>query len=388
MRFRKLDDMDLAGKRVIVRADLNVPLDESEDIADDNRIVQALPTIKRIIEKGARQIVLMSHLGRPERKNVSELRLDPVAARLSELLDMHVTKLDDCVDISIPDAKIVLLENLRFHPEEKENYEFFAKKLASYADVYVNDAFGTSHRAHASVAKITEYLPSCAGLLLEKELRMLGDAIKSPERPFIAIIGGAKISDKINLINNLLKKVDRLLLGGAMIFTFYKAQGHNIGNSLYEEGNLGIAKLLLHNEKLVLPEDVVAAKEKKQGAEKKTVPVDKIPDDWIGLDIGNASVARFKQELGKAKTVVWNGPLGLFEIDDFAVGTEQVAKFLAGLKAKVIIGGGDSASAIKKLGLSDKVTHISTGGGASLAMLEGKTLPAVQALEDNLKRFP
>jgi len=330
----------------------------------------------------------MSHLGRPKGKKVAEFSLAPVAKRLSLLLGKYVEKLDDCVDIQVPDTRIVFLENLRFHSEEEDNYEFFAKKLAGHGDVYVNDAFGTCHRAHASVSAITQFLPSCAGLLLEKELKILGRALEKPERPFIAIIGGAKISDKINVINNLLKKVDKLLLGGAMIFTFYKAQGHEVGKSLCEPERIELAKLILHNEKLVLPVDVIVADKKESGAQSKTVDVDKIPDDWYGLDIGPKSVEQFKEALKNAGTVLWNGPMGLFEINEFAKATNDIARFLSGLDATVIIGVGDSASAIRKLNLESKVTHVSTGGGASLEFLEGKELPAIKALDQNARSFP
>lgn len=388
MGYRTLSDMDFKGKRVILRADFNVPLDEKGDITDDSRIVKALPTIKEILGKGARQLILMSHLGRPKGRVVEKLRLDPIAKRLSLLLGQYVTKLDDCIDIEIPEARVVLLENLRFHPEEEENYEFFAKKLAGYADLYVNDAFGTCHRAHASVDAITRFLPGCAGLLLDKELMYMKKTLEKPEQPFVAIIGGAKISDKINVINHLLKKVDKLLLGGAMIFTFYKAQGHEVGKSLCEPEKIQLARLILHNEKLLLPVDIVAAENKEAGAKSKIVEISSIPPDWYGLDIGPGSVKQFKDVLRHASTIVWNGPLGLFEIDDFAKATNDIAMFLAGLDATVIIGGGDSAAALKKLNLQDKVSHVSTGGGASLALLEGRELPAIRALEENMKHHP
>jgi len=386
MSFRTIKDMDFNGKKVILRADLDVPL-ENGKILDDTRLKHAVPTIKRLIERGAKQVIIMGHLHRPGGKFVKELCMNPVAKILSKLLEENVVKLNDCIDIEIPNDRIILLENLRFHPEEKENYEFFAKKLASFADIYVNDAFANCHRAHASMSRITEFLPSCAGLSLETELSSLGKALSEPKRPFVAIIGGAKISGKIGVINNLLKKVDKLLLGGAMIFTFYKAQNLEIGKSLFEPEKVDLAKFIMHNEKLVLPSDVVVADKKEAGANIKTVDSSKIPNDLFGLDIGEKSIREFQDILKDAGTVIWNGPMGLFEISEFAEGTNEIAKFLSELDATVIIGGGDITAAIKKLGLEKKITHISTGGGSTLELLEGKELPAVIALEDNKKRF-
>jgi len=386
MKFKTLDDMDFKGKKVILRADFNVPLKNGK-ITDDNRIRQTIPTIKRISELGASQIIMMSHLGRPKGKVVSEFSLKPVRARLSELLEDDVFLTSDCVDITIPDNKYILLENLRFHPEERADNPLFAKKIASFADIYVNDCFGTSHRAHASLHQITKYLPGCAGLLLQKELDVLGGILNAPKRPFIAIIGGAKISGKINVIEHLLSKVDWLLLGGAMIFTFYKAKGFEVGKSLCEDESLDIAKKLLSHEKIILPQDVVVAGKIEAGTESMTIPVDKIPDDMIGLDIGEKTIEKYKKILSTSKTVLWNGPMGLFEIEDFAKATNSIARYLATIDAVTIIGGGDSASAIRNLGLSDKLTHISTGGGATLEFLEGKTLPAVLALEENMSLF-
>jgi len=386
MSFRTIKDMDFNGKKVILRADLDVPL-ENGKILDDTRLKHAVPTIKRLIERGAKQVIIMGHLHRPGGKFVKELCMNPVAKILSKLLEENVVKLNDCIDIEIPNDRIILLENLRFHPEEKENYEFFAKKLASFADIYVNDAFANCHRAHASMSRITEFLPSCAGLSLETELSSLGKALSEPKRPFVAIIGGAKISGKIGVINNLLKKVDKLLLGGAMIFTFYKAQNLEIGKSLFEPEKVDLAKFIMHNEKLVLPSDVVVADKKEAGANIKTVDSSKIPNDLFGLDIGEISIREFQDILKDAGTVIWNGPMGLFEISEFAEGTNEIAKFLSELDATVIIGGGDITAAIKKLGLEKKITHISTGGGSTLELLEGKELPAVIALEDNKKRF-
>jgi len=384
--MKTIDDMDFSGKKVIIRAEYDVPVEDGK-VTDDTRIRKSLPTIRRILEKGARQIVLMAHMGRPKGQVVEGLRLNPIGDSLRELLGEEVVKLDDCINIQIPENKIVLLENLRFHKEEEEDYEFFAKQLASYADIYVNECFSVSHRKHASLHRITEFLPSCAGLQLKKELDYLQDGLKEPERPFVAIIGGAKVSDKIILMDRLLKKVDKLLIGGAMIFTFYKAKGYEVGKSLYEPERVDLARLMLNNDKIVLPTDIVIAADKQPGLEKQTVPPQKIPVEMIGLDIGPESVAGFKKHLQRARTVVWNGPMGLFEIDDFAAGTEGIARALAGMDCLKIVGGGDSSAAIKKLSLEDAFTHISTGGGASLALLEGKVLPAVQALEDNATRY-
>ncbi len=384
--YRTIKDLDFAGKKVLIRADLDVPLNDGK-ILDDTRLKNAVPSIKKLISLGAKQVIIMGHLHRPGGKPVKELRMDPVAKQLSKLLEENIVKLDDSVDIEIPNDRIVMLENLRFHPEEKENYEFFAKKLASYADIYVNDAFANSHRAHASMSRITEFLPACAGLALERELSVMGKALNDPARPFVAIIGGSKISGKIGVINNLIQKVDRLLLGGAMIFTFYKAEGFEIGESLYEPEKIDLAKLIMHNDKLVLPVDIVAAEKKEPGAQTKNVDRKKIPKGWYGLDIGKRSVDQFKDILRDARTVIWNGPLGMFEIPEFAKGTEDIARFLAELRATVIIGGGDSVASIKGLGLQDRITHISTGGGAALELLEGNELPSVKALEENAVRF-
>ena len=386
MRFKTLADMELKDKVVIIRADFNVPL-KNGAIVDDDRIVKTLPTIKKLTELGARQVIMMSHLGRPKGKRVPEFSLMSVRDRLSELLGEDVFLTEDCIDADIPENRYILLENLRFHAEERADDPIFAKKLASYADIYVNDCFGTSHRKHASIYQITKYLPSCAGLLLEKELDVLGGLLLDPERPFLAIMGGAKISSKTKVIENLLTKVDWLLLGGAMIFTFYKAKGYEIGKSLIEEESMPIAEKLLNNPKIILPQDVVVAEKIEPGTDSMTVPADRIPPEMIGLDIGNISVEKYKKILKTAKTVLWNGPMGLFEIPDFAKATDSIAKFLSRLDAKTIVGGGDSASAIRKLGLEERFTHISTGGGASLEFLEGKTLPAVLALEENLSLF-
>ncbi len=389
--FRKLVDADVKEKKVLLRADFNVPL-KNGSVADDYRIRKTLPTIRHILENKAKQLIIISHLGRPKGKPVDELRLDPVAERLSFLLGEGVVKLNDCVDLKIPeDAKIVLLENLRFYKEEKDNYEFFAKKLASFADIYVNDAFSCSHRKHASIVEITNYLPSYAGFLLEKEIAMLSKAAFSPGHPFVAIIGGAKIGDKIGFLNNLLQRVDKLLIGGAMAFTFLKAKGMEIGKSLYEEDKLMLAKLMLNNEKIVLPDDIVIADRIENNTAKEIVPAGSIKKGFYGLDIGPLSVNSFKKALSNAKTVFWNGPLGMFELESFAKATEDIAFYLAGLckdnKAEVIVGGGDSASAVRKLGLEESFTHVSTGGGASIEFVEGKKLPGILALERNKELF-
>jgi len=390
MEKKTLKDIDVSGKRVLVRADFNVPLDESGHITDDRRIRAALPTIRYLREQGAK-VILCSHLGRPKGKVVETLRLTPVAERLSELLGVEVRKADDCIGASVASlvaamkpGDVVLLENLRFHEEETANDPGFAKQLASLADVYVNDAFGTAHRAHASTEGVTRFLPAVAGFLLERELTFLGRALAEPSHPFVAVLGGAKVSDKIGVIENLLPKVDRLIVGGGMANTFFKAQGFDVGESLLEEDKVPLAKELLSRagEKLVLPVDVVVADAFSADARHKTVQVDSVPSGWRILDIGHKTVKLFSAILGTAKTVVWNGPMGVFEFPAFAVGTVAIAKALAGIDAVTIIGGGDSAAAVEQAGLADKMTHISTGGGASLEFLEGKTLPGVAALDD------
>jgi phosphoglycerate kinase len=380
-------DVEVEGKRVLVRVDFNVPLAESR-VADDTRIRAALPTINYLLEHGAK-VILMSHLGRPKGKVVDELRLNPVAERLSGLLDRPVRKLDDCVGPEVETAvaemqpgDVILLENTRFHPEEKSNDLAFARKLASLADIFVNDAFGAAHRAHASVVGVAEYLPSVAGFLMEKEIAFLGQALTAPAHPFVAILGGAKISSKIGVIDNLLAKVDALLIGGGMANTFLKAQGREVGQSLVEDDSLDVAGETLERagEKLVLPVDVVVADRFDADADSKVVSVDQVPDDWRILDIGRRTVELFKQKLAGAKTVVWNGPLGVFEFPKFATGTEAIAQFLADLEATTIIGGGDVVAAVRQAGVADRIAHISTGGGASLEFLEGKELPGVAAL--------
>ncbi|MCD6554378.1 MAG: phosphoglycerate kinase [Anaerolineae bacterium] len=389
MDKKTVRDVDVRGKRVLVRVDFNVPLAEGK-VADDTRIRAALPTIRYLIEQGAR-VILMSHLGRPKGQVKEELRMAPVAARLSELLGQPVLTADDCIGPQVQalvkelkPGQVLLLENTRFHPEERKNDPDFARELASLAEVYVNDAFGTAHRAHASTEGVAHYLPAVAGFLMEKEIEFLGKALESPEHPFVAILGGAKISDKIGVIENLLGKVDVLLIGGGMANTFFKAQGYEVGESLVEDESLDTAREMLAKagDKLVLPVDVVVADAFAADAQSKIVGVDAVPAGWRILDIGPRTVALFKDKLAGAKTVVWNGPMGVFEFPKFATGTVEIAKALAELDAMTIIGGGDSVAAVYQAGLADKMTHISTGGGASLEFLEGKTLPGIAALAD------
>lgn len=391
-----LRDVDVHGKTVFMRVDFNVPM-EAGRITDDNRIVEALPSIREVVQKGGK-LVLASHLGRPKGKPTPEFSLKPVADALSKLVDVPVHFASDCIGAEaervIATAKpgeIVLLENLRFHSEEEANDPEFSKKLAYSADIYVNDAFGSSHRAHASVAGITAYLtPAVSGYLLEKEIRYLEQSVNTPERPFVAILGGAKVSDKIGVIENLLDKVDTLLIGGGMTYTFYKAKGLPIGSSLLEEDKVALAGQLMAKAtqkgvELLLPIDSVVADRFAADAQRKTVGEDGITEGWMALDIGPESVKLYSDRIRAAKTVLWNGPMGVFEMDAFATGTFEVAKALADATAHgatTIIGGGDSAAAIKKAGLEDKVSHVSTGGGASLEYLEGKVLPGVASLTD------
>ena len=392
-----LSSSDLAGKRALVRVDFNVPLDkETGNITDDTRIRAAIPTIQDLTQKGAK-VILVSHFGRP--KGVDDkLRLTPVAKRLSETLGQEVIKCDDCIGeevsakvAAMQNGQVLLLENVRFYTEEEKNDSEFAKKLAANADVYVNDAFGTAHRAHASTEGVTHYLsPSVAGYLIEKELQYLQSAIENPQRPLAAIIGGSKVSSKIGVIETLLDKCDKLLLGGGMIFTFYKARGLNVGKSLVEEDKLELAKTLEAKAKergvdLLLPTDVVVADKFAADANAQTVSVDNIPADGMGLDIGPDSVKMFQDALASCKSVIWNGPMGVFEFDKFAVGTEAIARTLAELTGQgvtTIIGGGDSVAAVEKVGVAEQMSHISTGGGASLELLEGKELPGIAALDD------
>jgi phosphoglycerate kinase len=392
-----LSASELSGKRVLVRVDFNVPLDDQGNITDDTRIRAALPTIKHLTGNGSK-VILASHFGRPKGKVNESMRLTPVAKRLSELLGQDVIKCDDCIGDAVAAAvagmqngQVALLENVRFYAEEEANDPEFSKKLASVADLYVNDAFGTAHRAHASTEGVTHYLsPSVAGLLIEKELEYLQNAIENPQRPLAAIVGGSKVSSKITVVETLLDKVDKLVIGGGMIFTFYKARGLNVGGSLVEDDFLELAKSLEAKAKekgvkLLLPTDVVLADKFAPDANTQTVSVENIPDGWMGLDIGPASVKMLQEELSSCKSVIWNGPMGVFEMDKFAAGTEGIARTLAGLTKTgtcTIIGGGDSVAAVEKFGLADQMSHISTGGGASLELLEGKVLPGIAALND------
>ncbi|TVP66806.1 MAG: phosphoglycerate kinase [Leptolyngbya sp. LCM1.Bin17] len=388
---------DVSGKRVLVRADFNVPLDKQGNITDDTRIRAALPTIQDLTGKGAK-VVLASHFGRPKGKVVDDMRLTPVAKRLSELLGQDVVKCDDCIGDQVAAAvnglqngQVALLENVRFYAGEEANDPDFTQQLAANADLYVNDAFGTAHRAHASTAGVTQYLsPAVAGYLIEKELQYLQAAIENPQKPLAAIIGGSKVSSKIGVIETLLDKVDKLLIGGGMIFTFYQARGLSVGKSLVEEDKLELAKSLEVKAKekgveLLLPTDVVVADNFAADANAQTVSVEAIPDGWMGLDIGPDAVKVFQDALKQCKSVIWNGPMGVFEFDQFAVGTEAIARTLADLTGQgvtTIIGGGDSVAAVEKVGVAEKMSHISTGGGASLELLEGKELPGISALDD------
>lgn len=385
-------DLELKNKNVLMRVDFNVPQDENLEITDDSRIRASLPTIKYILEKGATKLILMSHLGRPDGRLVEKYSLKPVAKRLTQLLGQPVKMLDDCVgdkiksEINSSQEKVILLENLRFHSEEEKNDPAFAKQLAELGDLFVNDAFGTSHRAHTSTEGITKYLKSAAGFLLEKEIKYLGEALKNPARPFMVILGGAKVSDKIGVILYLLPKSDCILIAGGMAYTFLKAEGKQIGNSKLEKEKLDLAKEILEkakakNVKIVLPIDNVVV-DKIEAMAQSEIVGENIPEGKIAVDIGPKTVELFKAELKNAKTIVWNGPLGICEMDAFAKGSEEVAKFISNLKATTIIGGGDTAAAISKFKLENKMTHISTGGGASLEFLEGKTLPGIAAISE------
>ncbi len=384
-------DVDVQSKRVLVRVDFNVPQDQAGHVTDDTRIRAALPTIEYLRENGAR-VILTSHLGRPKGKVVDKMRLDPVAERLSELLGQPVRKLNETVGPAVHEAvtamrpgDVLLLENVRFHPEEEANDSTFARQLASLADLYVNDAFGTAHRAHASTEGVAHYLPAVAGLLMAKEIGFLSRALASPDRPFVAILGGAKVSDKISVIENLLPKVDKLLIGGGMANTFLLAKGYEMGDSLVEEDKLDMAKSLLERgkDKLVLPVDAVIADAFSADADRQVVAVEQVPAGWRVLDIGPESIKRFSAALQGARTVVWNGPMGVFEMEPFAAGTMAVAHVVADLpEATTIIGGGDSVAAVEAAGVAERITHISTGGGASLEFLEGKALPGVIILQD------
>lgn len=391
MQTTSIRDLDVAGKRVFVRVDFNVPVDDQNVITDDTRIRAALPTIIYLMEKGAK-VILASHFGRPKGEVKEKYRLNHVAQRLSELLGKPVRKANDCIGeepkrmiAEMKPGDVLLLENVRFHPGEEKNDPEFARQLAELADVYVNDAFGAAHRAHASTAGVAELLPAAAGFLMEKEVEALSRVMSHPERPLLAIIGGAKVSDKIKLLENFLTKVDGLIIGGGMANTFLKAQGREVGKSLVEDEQLDFAQRLMEQARqrgvdLVLPVDVVIADRMAEDALTRTVSVDEVPADWLILDIGPQSVREFTQQINRARTIIWNGPMGVFELEPFAKGTEGVAKALAAAKATTVVGGGDSVAAVEKVGVADQITHISTGGGASLEFLEGRELPGVAAL--------
>lgn len=393
MPKKSVMDIDVKDKRVLVRVDFNVPLDQEGGVADDTRIRAALPTIKYLMEQGAR-VILASHLGRPKGKVDDRYRLNPVAGRLQDLLGMEVTKVDDCVGDEparaiekMQPGDVLLLENVRFYPEEEKNDPAFASRLAKLADVYVNDAFGTAHRAHASTEGVARVIPGVAGFLMERELEMLGRAVYNPERPFVAILGGAKVSDKIGVIGNLLEKVDTLIIGGGMANTFLRARGYETGKSLLEPDKVELAGELMNKARekgieMLLPVDLVVALAVDPDSEQKVMPADQIPPDWMALDIGPESTNIFGKAIRKAGTVLWNGPMGVFEMAPFARGTFEMARALAESGAVTVVGGGDSVAAVKKAGLADKISHISTGGGASLEFLEGKVLPGVAALQD------
>ena len=389
-----IKDIDVNGKKVLLRCDFNVPLDENLNITDKTRIVAALPTIKYLLEHNAK-LILCSHLGRPKGEVKKEFSLAPVAKELSKELGIDVKLAEDVTGPSakeltsnMKEGEVVLLENVRFDPREEKNDESLSKEFASLADIYVNDAFGTSHRAHSSTAGVAKFLPSACGFLIEKELKALGDALNNPVRPFVAILGGKKVSDKIGVIDSLLEKVDTLLIGGGMAYTFFKAQGYNVGNSVCELDKLDLALSLMEKAKakgvkMLLPVDNKVGKEFDPNTESKIVKYSEIPDDWEGFDIGPETIKIYTEELKNAKTVLWNGPVGLFEFDQFAIGTNAIANCLANLTdCTTIIGGGDSAAAVTKAGLADKMSHISTGGGASLEFIEGKSLPGIECIQD------
>ena len=393
MNKKSIRDVELAGKRVFCRVDFNVPMQDGV-ITDDTRIRAAVPTIRFLMEAGAK-VILASHFGRPKGQVVEEMRLTPVSSHLSTLLDKQVRKLDDSKGAEVEavvermeNGDVILLENVRFHAGEEKNDPELAKSFAALADLFVNDAFGAAHRAHASTAGIAQYIPAVAGLLMEKEIRFMGGALTRPERPFTAIVGGAKVKDKIAVIENLLTKVDHLIIGGGMANTFLKAQGFGIGASLCEDDKLDLARSLMEQAKergvqLLMPVDVVVADRFAADAEKKTVAIDAIPDGWMALDIGPKSVEEFQRVIVASKTVVWNGPMGVFEMDAFAQGTIGVAKAMAECAGTTIIGGGDSVAAVEKAGVAEQMTHISTGGGASLEFMEGKELPGLAVLTDS-----
>ncbi len=398
MQKRTIKDLNknqLAGKRVLVRVDFNVPLNEELEITDDTRIKAALPTIKYLTSHQAK-VILISHLGRPKGKVVEKLRLDPVARRLKELFKQDIKKVNDCIGEEVEKVisnmqkgEVILLENLRFYPEEEKNDDEFSKKLASLADIFVNDAFGTAHRAHASTVGVAKMLPSYSGFLMAREIEVLNNLLEYPEKPFIVILGGAKISGKIEIIQNLLDIADKILIAGGMSYTCLAAKGYEVGNSLLEKYDLDVVRKILNRaeekgNKIILPVDLVITKEISEKAESKTVEINNIPEGGIGVDLGDKSLAIFEREIKKAKTIFWNGPVGVFEIEKYAKGTNKIAKILADMhgKAVTVIGGGDSISAIENAGLTGKMTHISTGGGASLEFLGGKKLPGIEILPE------
>jgi 3-phosphoglycerate kinase len=393
MNKKSIKEIDVRGKKVIVRVDFNVPLDENGNITDDKRIVGALPTIKYLVENGAKTI-LVSHLGRPKEGFEDKYSMKPTAVRLGQLIGKEVIMAKDVIGpdakekaAALKDGEVMMLENVRFHKEETKNDAAFAKELSELAEIYVNDAFGTAHRAHASTAGLADYLPAVCGYLIQKEIDVMGKALSNPERPFVAILGGAKVSDKIGVIENLMDKVDCLIVGGGMAYTFFKAKGYGIGTSICEDDKVELAKSLLEKAesrgvKLMLPVDNMVGKEFNNDTESQVVPSNKIPDGWMGMDIGPETIKKYSEAIKNAKTVVWNGPMGVFEFANFANGTKEVAKAVAESGAISIIGGGDSAAAVEQLGFADKITHISTGGGASLEFLEGKVLPGIDVLMD------
>ena len=388
-----IEDIDVKGKKVIVRVDFNVPFDSEGNISDDKRIVGALPTIKYLIENDAK-VILVSHLGRPKGEFNMKYSMAPASKRLGELLGINVIQAADVIGedakakaAALENGQVLMLENARFHKEEEKNDAAFAKELASMAEIYVNDAFGTAHRAHATTAGLADYLPAVSGYLIQKEISVMGKALANPERPFLAILGGAKVSDKIEVIKNLLDKVDYLIIGGGMAYTFVKAQGHDVGTSICEMDKLDLANELIESAKakgvkLLLPVDNVVSDGFSNEANKQTVASDSIPEGWGGMDIGPKTIELFSEAIVASKTIVWNGPMGVFEFANFAVGTRAIAKAVAESGAISIIGGGDSAAAVEQLGFADRITHISTGGGASLEFLEGKVLPGIACLLD------
>ncbi len=393
MQKQTISDIDVSGKKVLVRVDFNVPLDKHQNITDDTRIKAALPTINYLLEHNA-AVILMSHLGRPKGEDKTTFSLEPVAKRLEEIIGKRVRFAHDCIGdeakkaaVNLKPGEILLLENTRFHPEEKKNDPDFAKELSSLGDIFINDAFGTAHRTHASNVGVAEFIPSALGFLVEKEIEFLNKALISPEKPYTAILGGAKVSDKIELIEQLLDKANSILIGGAMMYTFLKALGYSVGKSLVEDDKIPAALEIMDRAKeknvfFTLPEDTVVAKEIEEGTEFHSVPVDAIPDNMIGLDIGILTVRKYAEIIKTSKTVIWNGPMGMFEISSFSHGTKGIARAVAACTGITIIGGGDSAAAIEKFGFAEKVSHISTGGGASLEYLSGKELPGIAIIPD------